>query len=578
MNLRNKVTAFFLLVAITGIIVTVFVTTRLFVIDKGEYVSALNQLAAPNAAESISKHLGYLETQFIIIEDIIKSVNKTPASKKLLQSAFIKLAGVQELVFFDKKGLVAKLGKSEFETAISEKERASLPPGRTLYRKDKAILLSVKHKNKHFVASLDPAVIRTYLVSFYSISTMLLDRSGTILVASSDENRPLQSFLSSQLVTSLNFSEKHALIAKQVDTPNGAILVAAAPVPETLGVTVVVQSPDTKISQMVQDITKNTYPYVAGILILVTFLGFVFSNRLVKPIEKLTAATSEIASGHWNVSLHTTEKNEIGRLVGAFNKMGSELEKREQDLEKAHQDLLAQEKLASLGKFSAGIAHEVKNPLNSILGFAQLIQQKNQKNQLTDEDRSTITKFNGFIMDETRRAAKIITDLLTFARQKPPTLNSGNLGELINYTKEMFEPQAIQAKVTLRSVIELDANSEKFLAEFDRDQMYQVLSNLTGNAIHALEEKPEGDRNLTLSLASEKGFAMIQVKDTGSGISEVNLARIFEPFFTTKKVGEGTGLGLALCHGIILQHRGTISVESMVGSGTTFTIRLPQRT
>jgi putative nucleotidyltransferase with HDIG domain len=229
--------------------------------------------------------------------------------------------------------------------------------------------------------------------------------------------------------------------------------------------------------------------------------------------------------------------------------------------EMAREQLMRSERLASVGKMAAGAAHEINNPLAVISGRAQMLL-KNEK----DEKKAKSLRL---MVEQTRRASKILTDLMGFARPAMPKAEPTNVNFVINHVLSMVENQ-LRLK-NIECVRDLAQGLPKLLA--DKHQLEQVFLNIVLNAEHAMEE--EGSLTVTTSLSNAKDKVIIQFADTGRGIPKENLQHIFEPFFTTKEEGEGTGLGLSMSYGIITSHGGTIDVDSTVGEGTTFTIVLP---
>lgn len=292
-------------------------------------------------------------------------------------------------------------------------------------------------------------------------------------------------------------------------------------------------------------------------------LAYVLSKNIAKPIEELQAATSRIAQGE-RVEIRPRSRNELGRLTRAFNKMSQELIERENQVRETLDQLAKSERLASLGQLSAGIAHEVKNPLNSILGLAQLWARKHKDADADSQESMSL------ILNETKRASRILTDLLTFAREKQPQLKRENLISLLDQFLLTQSPQAATRGIRLRLV----AQKSEIFADIDQDQIFQVLANLVTNAFHAVESASQKDVTITVEQEGSS-VARILVRDTGSGIAETDMKKIFEPFFSTKKLGQGTGLGLAICYGIIQSHGAEIRVQSKVGAGTEFEIRIP---
>jgi two-component system NtrC family sensor kinase len=222
--------------------------------------------------------------------------------------------------------------------------------------------------------------------------------------------------------------------------------------------------------------------------------------------------------------------------------------------------MMRQEKLASIGRLSAGVAHEINNPLTTILTTAMLIQEDLDPQDETYKELETITK-------ETLRCRKIVSSLLDFARQSEPSKKENDINEIIRESMVLTRKQAAFKDVAL--VHELAADLPTVMV--DRGQIHQALINLIINAVEATDS---GGKILVASGYNPADHCIeVQITDSGAGISPENLDRLFDPFFTTKE--EGTGLGLAITHGIIEQHGGTVEVASKIGKGTTFKIKLP---
>ncbi|MDD5207610.1 MAG: ATP-binding protein [Desulfobacterales bacterium] len=223
-------------------------------------------------------------------------------------------------------------------------------------------------------------------------------------------------------------------------------------------------------------------------------------------------------------------------------------------------NLFHREKMASIGQLAAGVAHEINNPLTTILTTAMLIQEEMEQEDPNFQDLRTI-------VNETLRCRKIVKSLLDFARQSKPSKAAQDINDVVRETIALTRKQAAFKD------IEFDANLPEGLPNVyvDKDQIQQSLINLALNAIEASE--PGEKIRFSTRLVPDKACIEISVSDTGSGIPERDLDTIFDPFFTTKE--SGTGLGLAITHGIIQRHGGTITVKSKEGHGTTFRIRLP---
>ncbi len=258
--------------------------------------------------------------------------------------------------------------------------------------------------------------------------------------------------------------------------------------------------------------------------------------------------------------------NEERSLIDAIAREISVIVEQKQAQEeklKLQEQLLHADRLATIGQLGAGLAHELNEPLANILGFAQLA----AKDQgLTDHTRQDIQR----IVSASLHAREVITKLLVFARETTPRKSTINLNSLIEDGLHFLQSRCAKAG------IELLRNLSEELPEItaDRSQLLQVLTNLIVNSIQAM---PKGGR-LTITTAHDGDDVLLFVEDTGTGISDEVMQKIFDPFFTTKDVDEGTGLGLSVVHGIVSSHGGTIEVESSVGRGTKFVIRLPIQT
>ena len=217
------------------------------------------------------------------------------------------------------------------------------------------------------------------------------------------------------------------------------------------------------------------------------------------------------------------------------------------------------ERLAELGTLAAGMAHEIGTPMNVILGRAEYLMRK------TSEE--TTKKGLATIVTQVERITKIMNQLLSFARRRPIERRPLVLANVVHDILDVVQDRLKRRDITLE--LRLDSNCSTVFA--DRDQMGQVILNLVMNAIQAM---PKGG-TLGVRLTCEKKLAHLSISDTGCGIPKENLAKLFTPFFTTKEVGEGTGLGLTVVHGIIQEHEGTIQVDSQEGQGSTFTISFP---
>jgi signal transduction histidine kinase len=232
----------------------------------------------------------------------------------------------------------------------------------------------------------------------------------------------------------------------------------------------------------------------------------------------------------------------------------------EEELGGLQEQLRHADRLATIGQLAAGVAHELNEPLGSILGFAQLA---GKDKLLSDSSRKDVERIEAAAL----HAREVIKKLMLFARQTPPKKDRVNLNNIVAEGLYFLESRCSRAGVEL--VRELDEGLPEITA--DSSLLYQVLVNLVVNAIQAM---PDGGR-LTIRTHHQSGTVSVIVEDTGIGMTRSVMEKALQPFFTTKDVDEGTGLGLAVAHGIIQSHGGRIIIESEKGKGSRFEIRLP---
>ena len=297
------------------------------------------------------------------------------------------------------------------------------------------------------------------------------------------------------------------------------------------------------------------------IVFIAAIFGVVVSRRITRPLERLSRAVREIGKGDFNVNVDIQSRDEIGELSTSFNDMAVELKEREESLQGAQEALIQSEKMAAVGTLSAGLAHEVKNPLAAVLGYAQL-----SKSKLDQPE--ALLKHLDTIESETRRCNEIIGNLMQFSRQEKGEYSQILINDVVQKSMAIVDHQLSLNNVTIKS--DLAENLPNITG--NANQLQQVLMNLMINAQHAI-----GDGGGTVEVATlRKGRSVfLTVSDTGPGVPEEVAAKIFEPFFTTKPAGEGTGLGLSVTYGIIQDHGGDILVTRADSGGAKFVIKLP---
>jgi len=372
--------------------------------------------------------------------------------------------------------------------------------------------------------------------------------------------------------------------------------------------------------------TMATWLFVATALLalLVVFFTYVIAEGMADPLKSMIHTARTIARGKFDQRVQIRSADEVGILGSTFNEMAQALSVRDDqlhelnknleelvhqrtleletshealkrayvDLQNAHEQLVHTEKMASLGQLVAGIAHEIKNPLNFIYGNTSFLADYTQKMQmilesfenlqsLSDGDRSKIRQIKesanySFIKEDlrtlidnfaegARRINNIVSDLRTFSRMDTEKISEIDLHSSVEISLNLLRNQ-------YKNRVEI----HKEYGDIPRIQGFsgkisQVFLNLLSNAFHAIQDK--GD--VWIRTKATNGIVEVEIEDNGVGIPKEHMGRIFEPFFTTKPVGQGTGLGLSISYGIIEQHHGKILVSSIPQKGSTFTIRLP---
>jgi len=330
--------------------------------------------------------------------------------------------------------------------------------------------------------------------------------------------------------------------------------------------------------------------YTAGAMLIVAVLSWLFVWREVgQPIKALKQGTEHLARGELGYQIEERSQDEVGGLAHSFNDMSLQLHtaneeivnwaktledrvvQKTKELNRAHDHVLHVEKMASIGKMAAVVAHEVNNPLSGILTYAKLLRKWVGTGSIEHEKREEAMECLDLIASESRRCGDLIKNLLTLSRTAPMNVQSTDLHTVIDRCLLLVRPQLEQAGVE----VQLKLAEDLPRVPCDPAQIEQVLLILIMNAKDAM---PRGG-NLWIEARPNNAERAIeiQVRDDGAGIAPEVLSHIFEPFVTTKERGHSVGLGLAISRGIVERHKGHIEVESVLGRGTAFTITLPSQ-
>jgi two-component system NtrC family sensor kinase len=291
-------------------------------------------------------------------------------------------------------------------------------------------------------------------------------------------------------------------------------------------------------------------------------------RKLTQPLRDLRDSAEAVGRGELEHKVEVNSNDECGELAETFNEMTSnlrasraELEKTVESLKNTQAQLVQREKLSAIGEFVAGVTHELNNPLTVVIGIAELLRQ-------IDNDEKH-RKHLDTIVAGAQRCHKIVRSLLSFARQHPSERKLVNVNDLIEATLTFVQYEMRTSNIEIQRQLSPDLPP----VHADPHQLQQVFLNIVNNARQAMEPKNSGI--LKVHSSRYDHHVQITLRDNGPGISAENLKKLFTPFFTTKEVGKGTGLGLSVSYGIIHDHGGSIEVQSAVGEGTAFIIRLP---
>jgi len=342
------------------------------------------------------------------------------------------------------------------------------------------------------------------------------------------------------------------------------------------------QTVDASLSQE----RRTMLAYTGVALLLVVFLSGLFIWIEVRnPLQALEAGTERVAKGELGFHIPVRSNDEIGDLAESFNEMSSRLllaqaeitawartledrvEEKTRELKQAHQHMLQVEKMATIGKMAAVVAHEINNPLSGILTYSRVVKRWIQNNFSTAPRCAEMAGSLDLIASESKRCGELVKNLLSFSRVTPMNLEWCDLNQVIDRCVRLVQHKMDMATIQLN----LALGEELPHVRCDPNQIEQVVLAMVINAIDAM---PQGGNLWITTRQVSASNVELAIRDDGMGISNEHLAHIFEPFYTTKESG-GSGLGLAISQNIVERHGGSIAVQSKVGQGTSFTILLP---
>lgn len=325
-------------------------------------------------------------------------------------------------------------------------------------------------------------------------------------------------------------------------------------------------------------------------LIAVIIIAFIIYFSIYVPTKKLRIGTEAIAVGDLDHRINLDRKDELGKLAQSFNRMSRNLkeadqelrawsqtledrvEEKTEELEEMHRGMVQVEKMASLGKMAATVAHELNNPLSGIVTYAKVLTRKVNRLMEDGDERENILEELDLIRSESMRCGNIVKDLLIFARESSADFQQVQLHPVIERALKLVRHHLGLGRISLEREFHLENDT----VVCDQEQMVQAMVALMVNAVEAMEEGGQLTVGTEPLEKDEKQYVKIFISDTGVGMSEEVRENIFDPFFSTKSETKGVGLGLAVVYGIVQRHNGHIYVESQPGQGTTFFIEIPR--
>lgn len=580
--IRVKVLLTVLLLIMVVMSLNTTTMASLFRDDKTTYIRDLTAVMAIHVAEESDALLRNYVANMQAFGDVIYDASMDPHTKQdVIQSLF---RNYQDII-----AIAAQRGNSDPVTAFDTSDLTRLDIGRSElleyrdanplpartpdgvdvkmeYIKENVSLLrllieipaTTTRESFTLAASIDPASFAAVTTRSRGFKVAILNRDGQPVF----QKGPMTGNEGSHWTSRINMNTGAAMSTALEFVENGVPMIGAyAPVADgTLWATI--QVPSSVVYLTARDLLSNLKVAALLLFAVAAIASLVFARRLSKPLERLTEAAEKVGKGQFEVTVSSNSSDEIGALSRSFNQMTDELRERDVKLAGANAALVQSEKLAAFGQLGAGIAHEVKNPLAGILGYAQLTLRK------LDED-SPFKKNLKIIETETRRCTEIISNLLQFARQESGKMEPTEINTVVDAALQIVDHQLGVNNVKISK----DYADNLPSCHANANQLQQAIMNFAINAQQAMG--PDGGNLAVRTSGDADGGMIIEIEDDGPGIPEDIRDKIFEPFFTTKPAGQGTGLGLSVTYGIIKDHGGDIRIEEVPGGGTRFVVNLP---
>ncbi len=436
-------------------------------------------------------------------------------------------------------------------------QNASLAPDLALVR----LSAPTVDGNTVVIADLRPEWLLAAVQAHSVYRVFLVDRLGHVLAHPDGARVIRRDDLSELPVVHHALSGQVSRGAEEYEWEDEVRLAAFARVENGIG-SVVVEVPRGEVFKATRELSRRSLLFAVGVGALALLLAVALGRRVTQPLNRLLGTMQTLSRGEFGAEVNVDGPPEIRAVGAALNDMSRELATRSQQLQETNAQLVQSEKLSAVGELAASVAHEVKNPMVGIVGFAQLGRESTDVGELHE--------YFKLIEQDALRANKILQSLLEFSRPPEAELDALAPNDVVQGSLALCVHQLQMYGVTVETALaeglpEIRGNS---------NQLRQVMLNLLMNAGHAVEDSAK--KLITVTTAQpEPGFIEVRVADTGPGLAEEVKEKLFKPFFTTRRRGQGTGLGLSVSRTIIEAHRGSIRAEGGPGEGATFIIRLP---
>ena len=586
-SIRFKILIALLLVVTIVVSVITFTMARLFHTDKTAYIRDLTSVIALHTTEEAKSYMvGYRE-KLEVLNRVIRDRNLSQAQKaNMLKNLFEDFGefiavtlyedGQEKVNLYDTKALeavgVTKQDLSDFRAKhplpLAQIHTDSVyVENSTLAEALPSLTLAVgdTHSDNRKPVVLTAMVRLDKLLQLAGRSrvfeTFLVDANGQFLVHA-DRKLIAQHVKIDWIPSAASLSDKQSSGTTLEYNQAGREMIGGFAPVDFGGLLVAVQIPRSAAYLTARALLQDLFFTALALLIASVALSLFWSRRMTRPIEELSRAAAELGKGQFDIHVRPSSRDEIGVFAESFNQMASALKERELALHQAQAALIQSEKMAAFGQLGAGIAHEIKNPLAGILGYAQLSLRKLDKDSPLQNNLAIIEK-------ETKRCKIIIDNLMKFTHQEKVSHEPSDINQIVEDAVTIVDHQLGINQVKLEKSLALDL--PRLMGS--GNQIQQVLMNLMINAQQAMDGKPGTVRIATRT--SSAGQIEVEVSDNGPGIPKDIQAKIYEPFFTTKPTGKGTGLGLSVSYGIIKDHQGEIRLTSEPGKGACFVVTFP---